>query len=1155
MFRPRSTPALWLQAIVLAGWALVPSLHAQLGRGTILGTVTDSSGASVPNASVLITNAGTNVALKTQTNQEGFYTSPGVVIGTYSVEVEAQGFKRYARSGITLELDQKAQVNVRLEVGAATQTIEVQADSTMVDTESATAGKVVSEREIQELPLNGRNAFAMLALTPGVVNNTDAVNAGFGSRGNEVANVSINGGASAYNSFTIDGGNNNNTVLNEVNANPAVESIAEFKVLSNTMSAEYGFTLGGVVNVATKGGTNAYHGTAYDYLRNDALDARNAFARSVPFLRYNQYGGSAGGPVRIPKLYNGRSRTFFFANYEGYLRHNQSTSFATVPTALERAGDFSQTKTAQGALYKIYDPATTTQISNTGWTRTPFPDNAIPQSRFDPVTSKLASYIALPNTTPINLFTNQNNFYNVTGNGLTSHQLMLRFDQRITSRNQMYVRYMDFYHHPLAAMGGVVPWEISGRDDRYKTRNAIISDTHTLSPSMVNDLRLSLARQFFTYQSPSVGGNWPQKLGLPANFPNYMVPKITGTTFSIGGDFPGNFRSGITPQLADSVTKIHGRQTLKFGIELRRNQGNTGNLVPCDSGSWSFSGSLTNNPQSTNGTGYSYAQFLLGAVGSGSITCYGNQTIKNYSASPFIQDDWKATRRLTINIGLRYDYQQPAFESHGRESNFDLNRINPLTGLPGMTLFGTQEPLPRLITDKLDFSPRFGFAYALTSDYKTVFRGGYSIFYASVHNVAPSTDGYGTARTAYQSADGLGFLPSFYFKNGIPFQPNMPLGAALGPNYNIIGNVVSYQPNQHTPRSQQWSASLQRQLGRSWLVEVMYSGNHGVHLISGSYDANQRPDSTFDLQAIPFGALNNQMPNPYAGKVPGVYGNKTIQWLKLFEPYPYLAQVEVRYPEMGNSIYHSGIISVTKRMRGGLSLLASYTWAKLISDGMYSNLDFSSEQTSVSGLSTYQNGLYNRRADRAVDPQSVRHRAVANMLYELPFGKGKRFNIDSRVFQFIAGGWQFNSITAMQVGLPMMVTGANNYRATRPNNTGDTAKLDSPSADQWFNPQVFFNPPIYTAGTTGRTLPDVTRPGFINEDMSLMKHFRATETTRFQFRFETFNTLNKVELGAPNGGFVPGTTVTGATNTSALFGRVFSSRNARQVQLALKYIF
>ena len=1148
MSRLLSTSALLL--------AILPSLNAQLGRGIILGTVTDSSGASVPNSTIVITNAGTNVSLKTQTNTDGFYTSPGLVIGEYSVQAEAQGFKRYTRSGITLELDQKAQVNIKLEIGAATQYIEVRADASMVDTESATAGKVMAEREIQDLPLNGRNAFSMLELTPGVNNNTNPVNAGFGSRGYEVANVSINGGASGYNSFTIDGGNNNNTVLNEVNANPAVESIAEFKVLSNTMSAEYGFTLGGVVNVATKGGTNAYHGTAYEYLRNNAFDARNAFATTTPFLRYNQYGGTAGGPVWLPKIYDGQNRTFFFFNYEAYLNHGQSTSFATVPTLLERSGNFSQTKTAQGALYPIYDPQTTVQNSSgNGWTRTPFAGNIIPVSRFDPVTSKLLSYVSLPNTAPINPYTNQNNFYNVQGTGLTSHQMMLRFDQRLTSRNQMYVRYMDFHHHPLASTGGVVPFVISGRSDEYETRNFIFSDTHTVSASIVNDLRLSLARQYFTYESPSAGGNWPQQLGLPANFPPYTVPGTSGLTFTIGGAFPGNFRSGLTSQLYDGVTMVRGTHTLKTGIEIRRNQGNTGNLVPCDSGTWSFTGSLTQNPASPNGTGYSFAQFLLGAVGSGTINCYGDQTLKNTSASPFIQDDWKATRRLTLNLGLRYDYQQPAYESHNRESNFDLQDINPLTGLRGVTVFGTNQPLPPTIDDKLDFGPRFGFAYTVTSDGKTVFRGGYSIFYASVHNIAPSTAGYGQATTSYPSADGLGYLPAFYMKNGLPFQPNLPAGASLGPDYNITGSPNLYLTGQHTPKSQQWSGSLQRQLGRTWLIELMYSGNHAIHLQSGEYDANQRPDFTFDTTNIPFGSLAAMVPNPYYGKVPGANGAKTIELLKLYEPYPWLNSVIVNYPEMGNSIYHAGVFTLQKRMSRGLSILASYTYAKTISDGSYSNLDYSSEQLNVNGSSTYQDGLYDRRADRSVDPQSVRHRVVGSMLYELPFGKGKLVNINNRAFNAVAGGWQLNSITAIQCGLPLMITGANNYRATRPDNTGVSAHLDNSTAAEWFNTQVFYNPPVYFAGTTGRTLPDATRPGFVNQDMSLMKYFRITETRKLQFRFETFNTVNTVELGAPNTTFVPGTTATGATNTSALFGKIFSSRNPRQVQLALKFIF
>jgi hypothetical protein len=416
---------------------LATPLFGQLGGGTIQGVVSDGSGAAVPGALIAVTNTKTNVPYRTKTNAEGFYTTPTVAIGEYTVTAGADGFKKVVRTGISLAVDQTARVDMRLEVGDVNQSVEVVADASLVNTATSTAGKVVGEREISDLPLNGRNAFSMVYLTPGVISNGGLVDPGFGSRGNDVADISINGGVNGTNNFTMDGGNNTSITGNEVSANPSVDAIAEFKVQSNTMSAEYGFTLGGVVNVATKSGTNAYHGTAYEFLRNNVFDSRNAFSVTTPYIRYDQFGGTWGGPVRIPKIFDGRNRTFFFFNYEGYREHTQTTSYTTVPTLAERQGDFSHDYTVQGALIAIYDPTTTMpNPKGSGAVRQPFPNNIIPVSQIDPVSSKLLPFVAQPNTTPINAFTQQNNFYNVSRGGLQSDQLTTRVDEHISDRNQ-----------------------------------------------------------------------------------------------------------------------------------------------------------------------------------------------------------------------------------------------------------------------------------------------------------------------------------------------------------------------------------------------------------------------------------------------------------------------------------------------------------------------------------------------------------------------------------------------------------------------------------------------------------------------------------------------------------------------------------------------
>lgn len=1127
--------------------ALTLPLAAQQGRGTILGTVTDSSGATVPSASVLIVNTGTNANFQTQANAEGFYTVPGLPIGDYSVTAEMQGFKKTVRTGITLQVDQKAQVDLVLQIGGVTESVEVTGEAPLVDASSATVGKVVDSRRISDLPVNGRSAFALMMVAPGVKPTAGPTTSGFADRGQQLSQVSINGGPTSLNSFVVDGGNNNQSYYPDINANPAVDAVEEFKVQSNTMSAEYGFTLGGVVNVVTKGGTNAYHGTAYEFVRNSAFDARNTFSTTKNPFTYNQYGGSFGGPVRIPKLYNGKDRTFFFANWEQYKYARGASSITRVPTPLERQGDFSQTRTNTGSLYTIYDPASTLPSpTGSGYVRTAFPNNVIPANRLDPVALKAMSYIALPNRTPDTPFTNDNNFYNATKSYTNMNQYTLRGDQRISDRNNLMARFSAFAHEIPPSKGGIVPPELGVRVDNFKTYNFLLNDTHTFTPTVLNDFRLSIARQHFTFLNATYQQGWPQKLGLPADFPSYTSPVFAGIP-GWDGDRSTGVRAALTWQFVEALTVIRGGHTMKMGGDFRLLRGNNTQLGN-PSGTFNFGQGLTQNPQATPGTGSTYATFLLGAVANANITAYLGQGQKGYSASGFFQDDWKFNRRLTLNLGLRYDYQSPPIEMNLGNSNFDPFGTNPQTGLPGRTTYaGIDYGDTALQPYHNAWSPRFGFAYDVTGKGSTVIRGGYAIFFGSIFNVMyfGNTQGFASTNTSYQPANNNSFYSAFRLQDGFPSAPLAPQGSKLGPSPWLSTGVSWDQSNQSAPMSQQWNATLQQRLGRGWMIDVTYTANHGTHLMSGGYDYNQMDPKYLSLGK----SLQNTVTNPYAGRIPGTLGGKTITLQQSLRPYPYIAGISVRNPSMGNSIYHAGLISVQKRFSGGLTVLGSFTGGKLISDSVSVPLNWFGDQVSEN---SFQSGLYNRRNERSVDPTDVSQRLVISGIYELPFGKGKRFSPGNRIANTLVTGWQVNTITTAQTGLPLTVRGASNYLADRPNSTGVSAKLDNPTIDRWFNTDAFVNPPDYTYGNVGRTIPDVRGPGLLQIDLSAIKDTWVHEGVKMQFRAEAFNMPNRVNYGLPNDSFSAGAN---GKNASATFGTVRSARDARIIQFGLKFVF
>ena len=876
--------------------------------------------------------------------------------------------------------------------------------------------------------------------------------------------------------------------------------------------------------------------------------------------------------MRFPKKifgplggFDGRDRTFFFYNYEGYQFITNASGFYTLPTEEFRNGNFSKLADATGKPILIYDPLTTRANPNgNGFLRDAFPNNIIPANRLDPVAKNILRFYPLSNRPADNAFTNLNNYFGAVGNKRTLSNHTSRFDHRVSERNNFTARYTYYKQFTDNGTANLYPDPVvRQRTDPFRGHNVVLSDLHNFTPNLIHEVRFGVARQIFDFKVASAGGNWPQQLGLPAIVPPDTFP-------AIGNGLPGfntgtvGKRGGAVWQLFDSITWLRGNHSVKFGTELRLTQAN--NLQKgSPSGSFNFPTTLTDNAAPIAGnrinTGSQFATFLLGAVGSASVTSHLGESQVGKSYGFYANDEWKILRRLSLNMGLRYDYQQQPYERRCGTSSFNINATNPTNNLPGVTQYACVD-YGRAFSqdDKNDFAPRVGFSWDLFGNQKTVLRGGYGIFMSALFSYWNSnydgTNGFASTSTAYNPAGGNNLLTAFQLQNGFPTAPTLPQGARLGPNLFATSNNQQFKERiARTPMSQQWNLSVQQQLPGGFLVEAAYSANHGTHLLSGNYDLNQADPAKIKEFGLA-GRLTNNVTNPFVGKVPGQFGGATITQAQALRPFPYLGSVTVQAPHAGNSIYHSFLFSAEKRFSKGFAVLTSYTFAKLISDSIFNGLNFiGSEGGNDFG---YQNGLYNRRAERAEDPSNVPHRLVVSGLWEVPIGKGRALDVQNGFLNAVVGGWQLNTITTIVAGTPVSVRGANNGLANRPDWIG-SLELPSGFVDanpqrgvQWFNPAAFVNPALYVFGNTPRAISQFRNPGAIIVDLSVFKTFTLAEKLKLQLRGEAFNAPNHVNLGTPNTSFGAGPT---GTNNNDAFGRITGSRDPRLMQLGLKLIF
>ncbi|MCC6367178.1 MAG: TonB-dependent receptor [Bryobacterales bacterium] len=1108
--------------------------------GRIVGTVTDPSGAVIAGAAVKATQAATNFSLSGVTNSSGNYSLNELPRGEYVVEVSAAGFKQFVRRGIELAIAQQARIDVRLEVGAVADAVEVTADASVLETVDSTLGKVVDNRRITELPLNTRNVFSLLYLTPGV---TGSVSTTYGT------GYAINGARNSMLDILVDGVSTAHPTVNGFSGNstfPPVEAIAEFKVMGSNYSAEFGRSNGGIVNVVYKSGTNDLHGSVFEFLRNSTLDANDFFnnrqGRELGSFKRNQFGAMVNGPVI-------RNHTFFLASYEGLRERSSANTTTTVPTALQRNGDFGETRAANGNLIRIFDPFST-RASGNGFTRDQFPGNVIPASMIDPVARNVIKYYPQGNTVT-NAVTNANNFFNTGAQRFDQDQFDIRIDHNLTDKQRLFGRFS--WRNNEDAPAQFFPNDLTiaeGRVIQGVTQpSASVDYTNVISPTTVWTTRAGISRSIFDYNNQGLGFK-PSSLGLPGGIDSavdrQMFPRFGAAGYVNLGGSDHRYSTFNTFTLLSNLSVVKGNHTVKFGWEGRVIRVNVWEAR--SAGTFNFNAGFTQGPnptQASSTAGNGLASLLLGTGTTGNVLIrnWKNVAAQSMYHGLYFQDDWRVSKKLTLNLGLRYDLDLPRTERYNRMNWFDQTALSPLAGkVPGypdlrggVRFVGVDgNPRTQFNSDLNNVSPRIGFAYELDS--KTVVRGAYGHFFGPSRQAAQGTVGPFGFRVEYEwvtTTDGI--TPFNLLRNPYPEGFRAPTGSADGLLTQAGANLQAFWPDSPSPLNKMWNVTIQRELPGGILFETAYVGNRGTNLSSSSesgMDFNQLDPKYLSMGS----ALNQPVANPFYGIVNnGVHLSRTIARGQLLRPYPQFTSIVPLYYPGSNSIYHAWQNTFKRRFAQGFLFEGSYTWAKMIDTG-----------------DSHQN-TYDIEASRALSSQDVAHRLVGSVLYALPIGRGHALHLgSSRLGEMIVGGWQVNGIVTFQSGTPLALS-ANNTSGlfaplTLPNNNGHSGKKTGPVEDRldgYFDKSVYSQPAAFTFGNLGRYLPDVRSDGMRNWDVSLFKEFAVTERVTSQFRAEFFNAFNTPRFGTPN-----------TSVTAAAFGVVTSQANApRQIQFGLKFLW
>jgi len=1133
------TTSLLCLGLICTPWTLAQVIPT----GSLDGEVRDASGAVLPGTAVTLTNVNTGEVRSGVTDGNGTYQFNLVPVGDHRLEAELKGFKKYTQR-ITLELGRKVTVNLKMEVGEVQQTLEVNTDAPVLETSTASLSTSVNNRFVNELPLAGRNPLQLAILTAGVVHTVPQVSSSL----NDISNssyFSANGANQRMNEFLMDGVPNN--VSDRVAYIPPVDQVQELNIQTNSFDSEYGHSGGAYINVSTKSGGNDIHGSVYEFLRNNALNANSFFNNrsgiAKPVLRYNQFGAAVGGPLI-------KNKTFWFANYEGVRSVSPANSIFTVPTERQRRGDFSQTLNAAGQLIQVYDPFTTRpDPARPGrFIRDQFPGNIIPQNRLNVAATNIINKFVPPPNRAGDPNSGTNNVVAVLTTKAPTDNITARVDHNLGSRNRIFGRFSR--SDTLTTSDYQIPVGGFNLNDRVQTSFGL-GDTITISPTTMLIVNAGFTRWTQRGIQPEFDIS---TLGFHPSFVSALkqqvkVPRLNNSDMAFVGAIEGSwFEHTNTYAFSSNMTHVRGKHNLKWGFQTQVKQNNSvGANSPA--GNFTFNRAFTQGPDPTStgsAIGHGIASFLVGTPASG----FTSINVHNATQSPYygiyVQDDFRIFLRLTLNLGIRYEWNPASTERFNRSVNGwafgTANPIeaqaranyaaNPIPELPldqfrvaGGLLFATPDNRRYAPTDKNDFSPRFGLAYKLTE--KTVLRAGYGHFYSYWPAPFVRQNGFASDTPMVSTLDGI--TPVDRLDNPFPNGLSQPPGSSQGLQTLLGTNILVYSQFRHSPYNERWELGIQRELTTDTRVELNYVGSTAQSLYVGNSGAGSGGEMNRELRFLPAqylalgSALSQQVPNPFFGLIPSTLalGARTISKQNLLSTFPHTAQLTVQRETIGRAYYHAGQATVSKRFSQGLQFLGTYTFQRQIE-----RVQFLNDADLL--------------PSKAIGDLWRPHRFTSAATWDLPLGPGRRFATQGGVAGKILGGWQVAGIYVFQSGQALLLPSG----AVA---SGQDPRLgpDERSIDKWFNTAAFVVQPSFTLRTLSVRSDRLQGDASNNLDFSLAKDTDVTERFRLQFRWEMFNALNRAQFGAPS-----------LSPSSGTYGRITNTVNApRTMQFGLKFVF